>query len=122
VTALFDEVCALAASLPRSTEAIVRDRRKFRIGRIVWLAFSRDESIMGFAFPKEQRDGLIASAPDVFFLPRPSELRYNWVESRLEEFEQYDRKLALELVVDGWAMCVPRRVSRDYLDELRRTP
>ncbi len=116
VTALFDEVCALAASLPRSTEAIVRDRRKFRIGRIVWLAFSRDESIMGFAFPKDQRDALIASAPAVFFLPRPSELRYNWVESRLEEFQQFDRNLALELVVDAWTMCVPRRISTAFLD------
>ena len=51
-----DEVRALARTLPRSSEAFVRGRVKFRIGRIVWLAFSRDGETMGFAFPKEWRD------------------------------------------------------------------
>lgn len=37
-----DEVRELAGSLPRSEEALVRDRVKFRVGRIVYLAFSRD--------------------------------------------------------------------------------
>jgi hypothetical protein len=83
---------------------------KFRIGRIVWLAFSRDETVMGFAFPKELRDSLIAADPQVFFLPRPSELRYNWVESRLG---QLDRSRGLELLVDGWGMCVPKRVRAE---------
>ena len=52
-----DDVRALASTLPRSTEAYVQGRVKFRVGRIVYLAFSRDESSMGFAFPKEWRDG-----------------------------------------------------------------
>lgn len=101
----------LAASLPRSSEAVVRDRLKFRIGRIVWLAFSRDESMMGFAYPKEERAALVASAPAVFFLPRPSELRYNWAESRLDGL---DDEVARELVVDAWAMCVPTGVRETY--------
>ena len=50
-----DDVRAFALTLPRTTEALVRDRVKFRVGRIVYLAFSRDETIMGFAFPKEER-------------------------------------------------------------------
>ena len=45
-----DEVRALAITLPRTTEALVRGRVKFRVGRIVYLAFSRDETLMGFAF------------------------------------------------------------------------
>jgi hypothetical protein len=53
-----DDIRALASTLPRTTEALVRDRVKFRIGRIVYLAFSRDEALMGFAFPKEERDAL----------------------------------------------------------------
>jgi hypothetical protein len=47
-----DEVRAFASTLPRSTEALVRGRVKFRIGRIVYLSFSRDGGTMGFAFPK----------------------------------------------------------------------
>ena len=68
--ATIEGVRALALSLPRSYEALVRDRVKFRVGRIVYLAFSRDETLMGFAFPKEERDGLVAAEPDKFVLPR----------------------------------------------------
>ena len=49
-----DDVRALATTLPRSYEVLVRDRVKFRVGRIVYLAFSRDETLMGFAFPREE--------------------------------------------------------------------
>ena len=68
-----EDVRALASHLPRSYEALVRDRVKFRVGRIVFLAFSRDETVMGFAFPKEERDALVASEPDKFLMPRPSD-------------------------------------------------
>ena len=72
-----EAVRELALSLPRSYEALVRDRVKFRVGRIVYLAFSRDETLMGFAFPKEERDALIASEPSKFIMPKPSDRRYN---------------------------------------------
>ena len=78
-----DEVRALAITLPRTTEAVVRGRVKFRVGRIVYLAFSRDETLMGFAFPKEWRDALVESEPDKFMLPRESDLRYKWAVVRL---------------------------------------
>jgi len=48
-----DDVRELALTLPRAYEAVVRDRIKFRVGRIVFLAFSKDETMMGFGFPKE---------------------------------------------------------------------
>src|SRR2546429_276156 len=57
-----EDVRALASQLPRSYEALVRDRVRFRVGRLVYLAFSRDETVMGFAFPKEERDALVAAA------------------------------------------------------------
>jgi hypothetical protein len=52
-----DAVRTIAEGLPRSYEVIVRGRVKFRVGKIVWLAFSLDETIMGFAFPKEAQAG-----------------------------------------------------------------
>jgi len=59
-----EDVRALATSLPRSNEALVRGRVKFRVGRIVYLDFSRDQTVMGFAFPKEERDWLVGGEPD----------------------------------------------------------
>ncbi|HEX4579841.1 MAG TPA: hypothetical protein VH498_07555, partial [Candidatus Dormibacteraeota bacterium] len=73
----------LALGLPRSYQALVGGRVKFRVGRIVYLAFSRDETVMGFAFPKELREPLIRSEPTKFMMPRPSDLRYHWVRVRL---------------------------------------
>ena len=78
-----DQARAVMSVLPRSYEALVRDRVKFRVGRIVYAAFSRDDTIMGFAFPREQRDALVAAEPDKFLLPRASDMRYQWVCVRL---------------------------------------
>ena len=103
-----EQVRQVAMGLPRSYEVLVRDRVKFRVGKIVWLAFSRDETQMGFAFPKEERDVLVASEPDVFLMPRPSDLRFNWVEVRLDAL---DEERMREIVLDAWRMVVPRAVS-----------
>jgi hypothetical protein len=72
-----EDVRTLALTLPRTTEHLIYDRVKFRVGAIVYVAFSQDETTMGFGYPREERDALIASDPDLFFLPRPSDLRFH---------------------------------------------
>ena len=111
-----DDVRALTAGLPRSYEAVVRGRVKFRVGRIVYLSFSRDEKVMGFAFPKEERDALIQTWPDKFMQPDPADLRYNWVHARLDAIDEQE---LLELVFDAWRMVVPKRLAAASDDELR---
>jgi hypothetical protein len=106
-----EEVRAYARQLPRTTEGVVRDSVRFRIGRIVYLGFDREETIMGFAFPKEEREGLVASDPDTFLLPRPSELRYSWCLARMAKLDADEMR---ELVLDAWRMCVPKQVAADY--------
>ena len=108
-----EDVRELVADLPRSYEALVRDRVKFRVGRIVYLAFSRDETMMGFAFPKEERAALIASEPHKFLMPKPSDQRYNWVVVRLDAI---DRDELREIVLEAWRMVVPKRVAAEHLD------
>jgi hypothetical protein len=107
-----DEGRQIVAPLPRSYEVVVRDRIKFRVGQIVYLAFSRDETVMGFAFPKEERDGLIASEPEKFMLPRPSDMRYNWVHVRLDAIDVVELR---EIVIDAWCMCVPKSIAAKQL-------
>lgn len=107
-----DDVRNLAQKLPRSYEALVGGRVKFRVGRIVYLSFSRDETIMGFAFPKEERDWLIGGSPEKFMQPSRGDLRYNWVLARLSEL---DKREMGELVVDAWRMVVPRRLADSFV-------
>lgn len=110
-----EDVRRVAMSLPRSTEGLVRDRIKFRVGRIVYVSISGDESAMGFGYPKEERQALIASDPDKFFMPIKSDERYNWVRARMAALGQDEMR---ELVIDAWCMCVPKKVSSAYLATL----
>jgi len=103
-----DDVRRVARSLPRSEEHLVRGRVKFRVGRIVYVAFSRDEEIMGFAFPKEWRAGLVEAEPDRFLMPGRSDERYNWVCVRLAAIDEAEMR---KLVTEAWRMVVPRRVA-----------
>ena len=107
------------AHFPRSYEVVVRGRIKFRVGQIVWLAFSRDETTMGFAFPKEERESLIAAEPEKFQLPRTSDMRYNRVHLRMPVLTP--REL-VPLVLDAWLMAVPRSVGDAYLESLPAQP
>ena len=111
-----DDVRPFALSLPRSYEVLVRDRVKFRVGRIVYVAFSRDETQMGFGFPKEERAALVASEPDKFLLPKQSDMRYHWVEVRLAAIDVDEMR---ELVLDTWRMVVPKKVAAAYDAQIR---
>jgi hypothetical protein len=106
-----EDVRALALTLPRTSEAFVRGRVKFRVGRIVYLAFARDETLMGFAFPKEEREWLVGTEPHKFLMPRPSDMRYHWVVVRLAAIDEEEMR---GLVIDAWSMVVPRRLWEPY--------
>jgi hypothetical protein len=111
VMVTIDDARAIVADLPRSYEALVRDRVKFRVGRIVYAAFSRDETIMGFGFPREEREALVESEPDKFLMPSPSDMRYQWVCVRLDAIDVDELR---ELLIDAWRMCVPKKVAAAY--------
>lgn len=110
-----DHVRGVAATLPRSYEVLVRDRVKFRVGSLVYLSFSRDETLMGFAFPKEERAALVAGEPEKFQMPEPGDLRFNWVVARLDALD--DDELT-EIVIDAWVMVVPKGVAAEHLRKL----
>jgi hypothetical protein len=108
-----DDARTITAGLPRSHEALVREEVRFRAGRLVYAAFSADETIMGFAFPREERDALVASEPHKFLMPRPSEMRYRWVCVRLAAIDVDELR---ELLVDAWRMCVPKTIAAAHAE------
>ena len=106
-----DEIRELAATLPRSYEVVVHGRIKFRVGQIVWLAFSKDGTTMGCAFPKELREAAVEAEPEKFALPRESDLRFNWIHVNLASLDPEEMR---DLVEDAWSRCVPQYVAREY--------
>ncbi|MFF5986525.1 MmcQ/YjbR family DNA-binding protein [Prauserella flavalba] len=109
--AVIEDVRALGSELERSYPVYVRGRLKFRVKQLVYVAFSLDETVMEFAFPKEERAALVAGEPEKFRLPSESDLRFNWVRAELAALDPAE---ARELVVDAWRMVVPQKVARAY--------
>jgi hypothetical protein len=107
-----DDVRDVLRGLPRSYEVVVHGRIKFRVGQIVYVAFSRDETLMGFAFPKEERRLLVETHPEKFQYPRESDMRFNWVVARLDKLGRREME---ELVFDAWRMVVPKRVAAEVM-------
>jgi hypothetical protein len=108
------DIRAVTEGLPRSYEVLVRDRIKFRVGQIVYLAVSPDEKSMGIGFPKEERDAIIAAQPDKFFRPIPSDERFRWIQVHLDAIDEEELR---ELVLEAWRMCVPKKVAREYFGQ-----
>jgi hypothetical protein len=100
-----DDVRRVGLALPRTYEFFTGGRAKLKVRQIVYVGFSRDESVMGFGYPRDARDGLIESAPDTFLLPPPRDLRYQWVCARLDRLDPVEMR---ELVTEAWRMCTPR--------------
>ena len=109
--AVIEDVRPLGAELERSYQVYVRGRLKFRVKQIVYVAFSLDERVMGFAFPKEEREQLVLSDPHKFQMPATTDLRFNWVHADLAALDPTE---ARELVVYAWRMVVPKKLSLAY--------
>ena len=117
MTVSIADVRAVAMTLPRTTEGLVGGRVKFRVGRIVYIAFSRDETLMGFAFPREWRAAAVESEPEKFVMPTGGDLRYKWLLARMDKLEPAEMR---ELVLDAWSIVVPQRVIDAYLETIGR--
>jgi hypothetical protein len=107
-----DDVRAWAMSLPRTSEHLIYDQVKFRVGKIVYASVSADETTMGVGFPGEERAALVASEPEKFALPRPSDQRFHWVHVRMAAIDVAEMR---ELITDAWQMVVPQRVAAAHL-------
>jgi hypothetical protein len=106
------DVREVAMSLPRTSEHLIRDYVKFRVGQIVYASVSPDETMIGFGFPKEEREAMIASRPNVFVMPRLSDQRYQWIVARMAALGKDEMT---ELIIDAWRMVVPKKVAAAHL-------
>jgi hypothetical protein len=106
------DVRAVALPLPRTEEHLIRDYVKFRVGKIVYASVSPDETMLGFAFPKEERAALINSEPDRFRWPKLSDQRFHWIVARMDALGPDEMR---EFVIDAWRMVVPKRVAAAHL-------
>jgi len=110
--ATIDDVRRIALSLPRTTEHLIGDNTKFRVGRLVYASVAADEERLGFGFPKEERVALVACEPAKFMMPLPADERYQWVRARLHVLDPEELR---ELLIDAWCMVMPKTIAASWL-------
>ena len=105
--ATFDDVRAIALSLPEAEEILTWETDvTFRVRKKIFaIGADESDSVSIKATPMTQAD-LIDQDPETF---RPSAYvgRYGWVTANLERI---DRDLLRALLVEGWRMTAPKRV------------
>jgi hypothetical protein len=89
----------------------VRGRVKFRVGRIVFVALSKDGETMGFGFPKAWRQAQVEAEPDTFSLPSEHDMQYHWLHVNLAKIDADELR---DLVEGAWSLCAPKRVVEEY--------
>ena len=110
-----DDVRRITSTFPRSYEAEVRKGIRFRVGSIVYAAFDNgNDRMMGVAFPKEMREGIVNGEPAKFRLPGKGELRYNWIIVDLAAIDEDELR---ELLEDAWRMVVPKSVAAAHFGD-----
>ena len=53
----------------------------------------------------------MTSEPNKFLMPEPSDMRYRWVQVRLDAIDVDELR---ELLIDAWRMVVPKKVAAAY--------
>ena len=101
--AVVEDVRDLGAGLERSYEVYVRGRLKFRVGQLVYVAFSLDETVMGFAFPKEERAALVGGDPVKFQMPSPSLMSVSIGSTRILRHWNRLRPVSLSSTLGAWS-------------------
>ena len=108
-----EDVRRLAVTLPRTEEALVHDRVKFRVKSLVYVALSRDETLMGFAYPKELRAALRGRRARQ--VPHAVPVRRALQLGARADGGARPRRDA-ELVEEAWRMVVPKFLAAERLD------
>ena len=83
VMATVEDVRRIAMSLPRTTEHLIRDHTKFRVGRLVYASVSPDSERLGSASRRKSAPRWSPATPGKFMMPLRSDERYHWVRARL---------------------------------------
>ncbi|MEU9011612.1 MmcQ/YjbR family DNA-binding protein [Streptomyces sp. NPDC048479] len=116
-----DDVRRLALSLPGAMEKLAWGMPTFRLesGGKIFASLDDDDKAMGVKCPKGDREGLIASEPEKFFIRAGHDDNYAWLRVRLAAVEDDEELYAI--LLDSWRQAAPRRLV-DTHPELGQAP
>ncbi|MFJ8079496.1 MmcQ/YjbR family DNA-binding protein [Streptomyces sp. NPDC096205] len=102
-----EDVRRVALSLPDTTEKVAWNMPTFRVAGKMFATLPEDESSMAVRCPKEERDELVMSEPDKFWIA-DHEAQFAWVRVRLAALE--DEHELRDILADSWRQAAPPRL------------
>jgi hypothetical protein len=107
----FDEIRAHALSLPGVEEATSYGTPAFRVRkRLIARVHEDGESLVVKVDPQE-REALLATQPDVFFITAHYLYETSWILARMAEADAAELR---ELVTEAWRRLAPRRIVEAF--------
>jgi hypothetical protein len=105
--ATWDDIRAVALTLPGAWENEWYGEPLFQVGRKGFVQTSRGRVIM--KLDRDHQELLFEARPDVFSPMIAGALRWSWVE-----IEALDTDEIADLVREAWTCIVPKKVSKAY--------
>lgn len=102
-----EDVRRVALSLPDTTEKVAWSMPTFRVAGKMFATLPEDESSMAVRCPKEERDELVMSEPEKFWIA-DHEAQFAWVRVRLAALE--DEHELRDILADSWRQAAPPRL------------
>lgn len=108
MTTTADDVRTIALALPDTAEKLAWGQPTFRVAGKIFAALGDDDTTMGVKCPVEDRDELIASEPEKFFVRKGHDDNYAWLRVRLAALE--DAAELTAVLTDSWRQAAPRKL------------
>ncbi|MFJ9909837.1 MmcQ/YjbR family DNA-binding protein [Streptomyces sp. NPDC101152] len=106
-----EDVRRIALALPDTTEKIAWSMPTFRVAGKMFATLPEDETSIAVRCPKEERDELVLSEPQKFWIAG-HEAQFAWVRVRLTALED-DGELG-DILADSWRQAAPTRLLEAY--------
>lgn len=100
-----DDVRAVVASLPETTEQFAWGMPIFKVAGKLFLTLPEDETSMAVRCPIVDRDELVLAEPAKFWIAT-HEAGNPWVRVRLAALD--DREELTAIITDSWGLAAPR--------------
>ncbi|MFG2193768.1 MmcQ/YjbR family DNA-binding protein [Streptomyces sp. NPDC048639] len=115
-----EDVRRIALALPETAEKLAWGMPTFRVKGKIFASLADDDASMGVKCPIGDREELIASEPEKFFLRPGHDENYAWLRVRLTALDDEDELAAI--LLDAWRQAAPRKLAEAYAGEGEGTP
>ena len=107
----FDDVRAMALALPQVEEATSYETPAFRIRKRLIARMHQDGDALVVKVDPVEREALLATKPDQFFITPHYADAPSWILARLD---RVDPEELAELLAEAWRRLAPRRIVEAF--------